>query len=101
RTWTASGWQLEGRAGVDVNLSTWRSGGYLTEGYQLEQATAQYHIGWSVRIEGQVLLPPARFGRLFIRCGYRRSVDQPVGLAQSSSFRPEAIGAVIGWRSNW
>lgn len=101
RTWAASGWQLEGRAGVDVNLSTWRSGGYLTEGYQLEQATAQYHIGWSVRIEGQLLLPPTRFGRLFIRCGYRRSMDQPVGLAQGGSFRPEAIGAVIGWRSNW
>jgi hypothetical protein len=101
RTWSAAGWQLEGKAGVDFNLSSWHSGGYLTEGYELVDASTQYQAGWAVRLEGQVLLPPARFGRLFVRGGYRRSMTQPGGLVQGSTFRPEAVGLTMGWRVEW
>ncbi len=101
RTWSAAGWQLEGKAGVDFNLSSWHSGGYLVEGYELVDANTQYQTGWAVRLEGQLLLPPVRFGRLFVRCGYRRSMTQPGGLVQGSLFRPEAIGLTMGWRVEW
>ena len=101
RSWSAAGWRLEGKAGVDVNLSSWYSGGYLTEGYELVDASTQYQAGWAVRLEGQVLLPPARFGRLFVRGGYRRSMTQPGGLVQGSLFRPEAMGLTMGWRVEW
>jgi hypothetical protein len=101
RTWSAGGWQLEGKAGVDFNLSSWRSGGYLTEGYELVNAGTQYQAGWAVRLEGQVLLPPVRFGRLFIRGGYRRSLSQQGGLVERSLFRPESIGVTMGWRARW
>jgi hypothetical protein len=101
RTWSAAGWQLEGKAGVDFNLSSWHSGGYLTEGYTVVNASTRYQTGWAVRLEGQLLLPPVRFGRLFVRGGYRRSVTQPGGLVQGSLFRPEAVGLTMGWRVDW
>ncbi|MEQ8703958.1 MAG: hypothetical protein RIC19_08550 [Phaeodactylibacter sp.] len=101
RTWSAAGWQLEGKAGVDLNLSSWRLGGYLTEGYTVVNASTRYQTGWAVRLEGQVLLPPARFGRLFVRGGYRRSLSRQEGLVQGSLFRPEAMGLTMGWRAKW
>jgi hypothetical protein len=101
RSWSAAGWQLEGRAGMDVNLSSWHSGGYLTEGYQLVNASTRYQAGWAVRLEGQLLLPPVRFGRLFVRGGYRRSLNQQEGLVPGGLFRPEALGLTMGWRVEW
>ena len=101
RTWSAAGWQLEGKAGVDFNLSSWHSGGYLVEGYELVDASTQYQAGWAVRLEGQVLLPPVRFGRLFVRGSYRRFMSQPEGLVQGSLFRPEAMSLTMGWRVEW
>lgn len=101
RTWSAGGWQLEGKAGVDFNLSSWRSGGYLTEGFELENAGTQYQVGWAVRLEGQLLLPPVRFGRLFVRGGYRRSLNQQEGLVHGGLFRPETMGLTMGWRVKW
>ncbi|HKK79254.1 MAG TPA: hypothetical protein VJ933_06475 [Phaeodactylibacter sp.] len=101
RTWSAGGWQLEGRAGIDLNLSSWQSGGYLTEGYELVKANTQYQAGWAVRLEGQLLLPPVRSGRLFIRGGYRRSLSHQQGLVPGSPFRSESIGMTMGWRVKW
>ncbi|TXB68833.1 hypothetical protein [Phaeodactylibacter luteus] len=101
RAWAAAGWQLEGKAGFDFNLSSWRSGGYLTEGYTVASASNRYQTGWALRLEGQLLLPPVRFGRLFLRGGYRRSLSQQEGLVQGSLFRPEAIGLTMGWRVEW
>lgn len=101
RAWAAAGWQLEGKAGFDFNLSSWRSGGYLTEGYTVASASNRYQTGWALRLEGQLLLPPVRFGRLFLRGGYRRSLSQQEGLVQGSLFRPEAMGLTMGWRVEW
>ncbi len=101
RTWSVAGWQFEGKAGVDFNLSSWHSGGYLTEGYELVNASTQYQTGWAVRLEGQLLLPPVRLGRLFVRGSYRRFMNQPGGLVQGSLFRPEAMGLTMGWRVEW
>lgn len=101
RTWSAAGWQLEGKAGLGFNLSSWRTGGYLTEGYELVNAGTQYQAGWALRLEGQVLLPPVRFGRLFVRGGYRRSLSQQGGLVERSLFRPESISITMGWRARW
>jgi hypothetical protein len=86
---------------MDVNLSSWHSGGYLTEGYQLVNASTRYQAGWAVRLEGQLLLPPVRFGRLFVRGGYRRSLNQQEGLVPGGLFRPEALGLTMGWRVEW
>jgi hypothetical protein len=101
RAWSLKGWQLEGRAGVDLNLSSWQSGGYLTEGYELVNAGTQYRAGWAMRLEGQLLLPPARFGQLFVRGGYRRFMNKTEGMVDGDSFRPQSLNVVMGWRVNW
>ena len=98
KSWSAGGWQLEGKAGLDFNLSSWSSGGYLTDGYQLTEVRTEYRTGWAMRLEGQLLLPPVRLGRLFVSGGYRRFLNQPEGLIERSEFRPESLNLTVGWR---
>lgn len=98
RAWAQGGWQLAVQTGADLQLSYWKKGSYLSEGYQLRDAPSDRRLGLAFRLEGQVLLPPLRFGQPFVRGTYRRFLHQPVGLSPGTAFRPESVGFTVGWR---
>lgn len=101
RAWPLAGWQLEGKAGADLNLSSWATGRYLGEGYTLANASNRFQMGWAVRLEGQLLSPKTRFGRIWLRAGYRREIAQQPGLTDEGTFRPQSLSLSLGWRRSW
>ncbi len=98
RTWGQGRWQLAVQTGADLHLASWGRGKYLSPDYELLATPEARHVGLAFRLETQILLPGARWGRPFVRGAYRHFLYQTAGLTPGDTFRPQSGALTLGWQ---